>query len=161
MPDAAHTRMHILLATDGSEQAKAAARFVRKLVNPQSLGRVTVLAVMRPVTNTTFFGEAAFTGIAQDVWDDLNDAAQASAQRAIQATIDALAGFVPEADTLIRTGSPADEIVQAAQELEADLIVIGSRGWGEIRSVLLGSVSERVMHIAHCPVLIVRPTARE
>lgn len=149
--------MHILLATDGSEQAIAAARFVRDLVNPQALARVTVLAVVRPVTNSAFFGEAAFSGIAQDVWDDLDDAAQSSASKAIQATVDALAGFAPEADTLIRTGSPADEIVHAAQEVGADLIVIGSRGWGEVRSVLLGSVSERVLHLAHRPVLIVRP----
>lgn len=161
MQSAAHPRMHILLATDGSQQAVAAARFVRTLVNPASLGRVTVLAVIRPVTSTAFFGEAGIAGIAQDVWDELNNAAQAAAKASIQTTIDALAGAVSQVDTLIRTGSPADEIADAAKELNADLIVIGSRGWGEIRSVLLGSVSERVLHIAHCPVLIVRPTARE
>jgi len=72
--------------------------------------------------------------------------------------VDALADAAPRIETLIRPGSPADEIVDAAKELGADMIVIGSRGWGEIRSVLLGSVSERVLHLARCPVLIVRPT---
>src|SRR4051794_21238040 len=105
MNDAANTRMHILIATDGSAQALAAARFARTLVNPQSLGRVTVLAVIRPITSTLLFSEAGMVAISQEVWDDLNEAAQASAQTAIQQASDALAGFVPEVDTLIRSGS--------------------------------------------------------
>ncbi len=156
MPTTAHPRKHILIATDGSEQAVEAARFVRALTNPEAIGRVTVLAVIRPLTTAPFFSMA---GVAQDVWDSLNESAEASAKHALQTIVDALVGFVPDVETLIRSGSPADEIVHAARELEADLIVIGSRGFGEVRSVLLGSVSERVLHIAHCPVLIVRPPA--
>ena len=150
--------MHILLATDGSEQAVAAARFLRTLVNPASVDRVTVMAVIRPITSAPFFGEVGMVSISQEVWDSLNESADASAKSAVQKSVDALADFASNVDTLIRPGSPADEIIDAAKELGADLIVIGSRGWGEIRSVLLGSVSERVLHLAHCPVLIVRPT---
>ena len=150
--------MHILLATDGSDQAVAAARFIGTLVNPAALERVTVMAVIRPLTSAPFFGEVGIASISQEAWDSLNESADASAKNAIQKTVDALAGIAPRIETLIRPGSPADEIVDAAKELGADMIVIGSRGWGEIRSVLLGSVSERVMHLAHCPVLIVRPT---
>lgn len=150
--------MHILLATDGSEQAIAAARFIRTLVNPASVDSVTVVAVIRPITSAPFFGEMGLMSLPQETWDSLNESADASAKSAIQKSVEALAGFAPNIDTLIRPGSPADEIIDAAKELGADMIVIGSRGWGEIRSVLLGSVSERVLHLAHCPVLIVRPT---
>jgi nucleotide-binding universal stress UspA family protein len=150
--------MHILLATDGSEQAVAAARFIHTIVNPAVLERVTVMAVIRPITSAPFFGEVGLAGLSGEAWESLNEAANTSAKNAIQKTVDALADAAPRIETLIRPGSPADEIVDAAKELGADMIVVGSRGWGEIRSVLLGSVSERVMHLAHCPVLIVRPT---
>jgi nucleotide-binding universal stress UspA family protein len=150
--------MHILLATDGSEQAVAAARFIRTLVNPAALERVTVMAVIRPITSAPFFGEVGIVSISQEAWDSLNEAADASANDAVKKTVDALAGSTLRVETLIRIGSPADEIIDAAKELGADMVVIGSRGWGEVRSVLLGSVSERVLHTAHCPVLIVRPT---
>ncbi len=150
--------MHILLATDGSEQAVEAARFVRHLANPNTLGRVTVLAVIRPITATPFF---AMGGMPQDVWDELNDAAESAANKAIEQVVGILDPIAPQIDTIVRTGSPADVIVEAAREIAADVIVMGSRGFGEVRSVLLGSVSERVLHIAHCPVLVVRPPALE
>ncbi len=53
-------------------------------------------------------------------------------------------------------GKPADRIIEVAKEDGFDLIVIGSRGFGVIKEVFLGSVSHRVADRASCPVLIVR-----
>src|SRR5215208_5054495 len=55
-----------------------------------------------------------------------------------------------------RLGRPDAEIVGLADELGAGLIVLGSRGLGSLRRVLMGSVSDSVVRHAHCPVLIVR-----
>jgi universal stress protein A len=56
-------------------------------------------------------------------------------------------------------GKPAAEIVNAAKEWPADVIVIGSHGRAGVTRVLLGSVAEAVMRHAPCPVLVVRPEA--
>ncbi len=61
-------------------------------------------------------------------------------------------------EVLIRVGLPADEIVRAAQELQVDFIVIGSRGNSlgqRIRRFFAGSISRKVLHTASCPVMIV------
>src|SRR5712692_1859637 len=61
-------------------------------------------------------------------------------------------------EVLIRVGLPADEIVRAAQELQVDFIVIGSRGNSlgqRIRRFFAGSISRKVLHNASCPVMIV------
>jgi nucleotide-binding universal stress UspA family protein len=54
------------------------------------------------------------------------------------------------------TGNPADEIVAAAGDYETDLVVVGARGRGGVARLLLGSVSEKVLRDARCPVLIVK-----
>ena len=53
-------------------------------------------------------------------------------------------------------GRPGEAIVQMAQDEKADFIVMGTRGMGKIRRTILGSVSDFVLHHAHCPVTIVR-----
>lgn len=67
-------------------------------------------------------------------------------------------GIVSERiELLLRSGIPADEIVKAAKELDADFIVIGSRGNSlkqNIRRLLMGSTSHRVLKLASCPVMI-------
>lgn len=55
-----------------------------------------------------------------------------------------------------RSGYPPDEIVDYAKSVEASLIVVGSRGFGDLKSLLLGSTSHRVSHLAPCDVLIVK-----
>ncbi len=63
---------------------------------------------------------------------------------------------IDSAGTLVRVGIPAEEIIRAAAEESADLIVMGTHGWTGLRHILLGSVAERVLRGAGCPVLIVR-----
>ena len=60
------------------------------------------------------------------------------------------------AKTLLRTGVPHGEIVAAAREEGADLVVIGTHGRGGVDRLLLGSVADRVIRLAPCPVLAVR-----
>ena len=60
------------------------------------------------------------------------------------------------AKTLVRAGDYADEILDAADELEVDLIVVGSRGLGKVRGAILGSVSQKVLHHAEQTVVTVK-----
>ena len=53
-------------------------------------------------------------------------------------------------------GYPADALVEYAEQVGAGLIVIGSRGRGELAALFLGSTSHRVLHLAHCDVLVVK-----
>ena len=61
--------------------------------------------------------------------------------------------------TEVRVGSPAGEITAAAADLKADLICIGTHGRGGLAHMLLGSVAEKIIRHAPCPVLTVRPTS--
>jgi nucleotide-binding universal stress UspA family protein len=147
----------ILVATDGSEHAIAAARLAAALLNPEAVERVTVVAVKRPFYLEPLGGPGLLAPLPQSVYDDLARAADEIAQKAVSAAMEALGPLAGRARTVVREGRAADEIVKLAAEDAVDLIVIGSRGWGEARAVLLGSVSEQVLHSAHCPVLIARP----
>ena len=74
--------------------------------------------------------------------------------------VDEVRGAVP-IDTLVRVGSPAVEIVEAARRLDADAIVISTHGRTGLKHVLLGSVVENVVRRAPCPVLVVREREHE
>lgn len=147
--------MHVLLATDGSQQSLKAARFIGTLVNPSTIQKITVVAVIRPLAAVPFANELEGEQPAggQEAFAlSFRREAQAAAERVAAA----LQGNAPQVDTVIRSGSPADEILRAADELEADLIVIGGRGKGAVGAILMGSVAYRVLHHALCPVLVTR-----
>ena len=59
-------------------------------------------------------------------------------------------------NTELRTGAPAREIVAAAEEQEADLVVIANHGYGNLHRLLIGSVADRVIRMAPCPVVTVK-----
>jgi nucleotide-binding universal stress UspA family protein len=62
-----------------------------------------------------------------------------------------------ECESILRDGEPAKEILAAAHEWKADLIVIGTHGYGHFEQFVLGSVANAVMRGARCPVMAVRP----
>jgi nucleotide-binding universal stress UspA family protein len=151
---------HILITTDGSEQSINAAKYLKRLLSGRSIHRITVLAVVRPLSTAPFIATAQAMGAfaaSPKAWDELNTVAEAAAKKAIEEVLAEIGDLALRTETLVRNGSPADEIIAAAEEIGATLIVLGSRGMGSVRSVLLGSVSERVLHNAYCPVLVVRP----
>jgi len=65
------------------------------------------------------------------------------------------------AETLVRTGQEVLEIVDAAQKLESDLIIISTHGRTGLKHVFMGSVAENVVRLAPCPVLVVREHEHE
>jgi universal stress protein A len=79
---------------------------------------------------------------------------EANAQLAL--VIEQIVAKGPEAQPLLRIGNPYDEIVSAAKEIRADLIVIGSHGHTGLERFLVGSTAERVVQYAPCPVLVVK-----
>ena len=148
---------HVLIATDGSEQSLKAARYLRSLLDPASLDRITVLAVIRPLAAVPFasdFGEEEH--VAQQAGDPAGYSFQRAAQEAVDRVAMELRDMTPNVETSVRGGAPADQIIRAADELEADLIVVGGRGKGAVEAIVLGSVAYRVLHHAPCPVLVTR-----
>jgi hypothetical protein len=65
-----------------------------------------------------------------------------------------------DVDVLVETGPPANQILERARSLPADLIVMGTHGEGGFRHLVLGSVAEKVLRQATCPLLTVPPHAR-
>ena len=147
---------HVLVATDGSEQSLKAARYLRTLFGG-SLEKVSVIAVVRPLAAVPF---ASDFGEEEEAQRASGDPGGYSFQRAAREAVDRVAREFAEmarnVDTMVRAGAPADQIVRAADEVEADLIVIGGRGRGSMEAIVLGSVAYRVLHHAPCPVLVTR-----
>lgn len=86
------------------------------------------------------------------------------AQTAKQQMKEFMAKYVPDTlqtSTEITSGRPFLEIIRVAKERKSDLIVIGTHGWGALKQVLLGSVAEKVVRKAPCPVLTVRDPGHE
>lgn len=83
----------------------------------------------------------------------------AEAQRsAVWARLDSiLASSETEVMRVDLEGYPPDTLVGYANEVDASLLVVGTRGRGELAALVLGSTSHRVIHIAHCDVLVVKP----
>lgn len=139
----------ILLATDGSLSAKLATdeavRFASATGWP--LRVVTVWNTPIPV-GYSFAALQLPPELRQLERTNARDAARAAVTRAAVADVDATFE--------LREGLPAEEIVAAAEESHAALIVLGAHGWGAVKRLVLGSVSTQVLHEAPCPVLVVR-----
>ena len=150
--------MHVIVATDGSPQSLAAARHLTSFADPQKITTISVMAVIRPMASVAFADE-----ISEAEQHEVGEGAgsfRAAAQRAVDAVAAVFDGWGPKVDKQIRSGSPAAEIIEAAEEHDAGLVVVAAGGRGISDAFLVGSTAERVQHYAPCPVLVVRPAPR-
>ena len=69
-------------------------------------------------------------------------------------------GIAPAAEERVEPGSPVVKLIEIAESEQADLLVVGSRGHGALKSAVLGSVSRELAAHAPCPVVVVPPDAR-
>ena len=150
--------MHVIVAIDGSRQSLAAARHLKSFADPAKISDISVLAVIRPLAAVAFADE-----ISGGTVDDDGDVRtfRESAEAAVSKVAAEFDGWGPKVHQRIRSGSPGTEIIKAAKQLGAGLVVVASGGRGLSGTVLLGSTAQRVQHYAPCPVLVVRPTPRK
>jgi nucleotide-binding universal stress UspA family protein len=134
----------ILLAYDGSESARKAFDRLLKLVT-HTKSNIAIVAVVKP---SEFALDVQAQTVLENACSDLGTQLEALQRRARFVGVDST--------VMIRLGHPAQQIVRAAQEWHADLIVTGQRGRGPWAQWLPGSVSKRVLAGSPCAVLVVR-----
>ncbi len=140
--------MKILLAVDDSKFSDAALQVVIAQIPPQAT-EVLVLHVVEPITlSPPPQMSAGYAPELESRVKDGRDLVEREAQR-LRA-----AGF--KADGAVEVGDIREKIIDAAAELRADLIVLGSHGRRGVQRFLLGSVAEHVARHAQCSVEIVR-----
>ncbi|MGB9464574.1 MAG: universal stress protein [Candidatus Acidiferrum sp.] len=134
----------ILVGFDGSAQAGKAAETAFSLAKALD-GRVILLAVARPPEPATSVEMHAMLDDAREHYEE--DFVKFRTQAQEQGL---------ELETAIAVGHPAEQIIRRAEAEHVDLILLGRRGMSRFEKWILGSISERVLHYAHCPVMVVR-----
>lgn len=137
----------ILVAVDGSEMSEKALEAALHLAKEQKL-EVTLVHVEKNVSVPVGMEGASVDYIYESIKKEgeklLNDMKSKAESE----------GVNPQ--TVYLQGDPAVQIVHLAEKENHQLIIIGSRGLGNIKEMMLGSVSHKVSQMSHCPVLIVK-----
>ena len=148
--------MKILLATDGSKYSDGATEKCCELFAASENPSVKIISVVEspaPMAAEPFGISNEYYAAAQAV---LNEQAKEAVKRAEKTIIEKFTNAKLEVETATLAGNPKEEIVEEAKKWKADLIVLGSHGYGFWERMLLGSVSNAVVHHAPCSVLVVR-----
>lgn len=147
----------IVCGVDGSSDSNAAVVVAARMA--ERLGARLVLAhVAEPVltyAHAVPFGGLSMAGPLAE--DELMAAQEESGARMLEEA--ARSAGITDAMQRVAVGLPAEQLVEIADDERAELIVVGSRGRGAFKAAFLGSVSNSLVGIARCPVLIVPPGA--
>lgn len=153
----AHAALRILVATDGSDDAMSAVSFIANSGLFRSAEvRVVHALDLRPAWWLGFTGESP-TG-ASEAYEVARAAGRERAAIATAAACAALEAVGFEVTTTVREGVAAPVIVDEAATWQADLVVVGTRGHGLIRRLVLGSTARSVLQGSTASVLITRST---
>lgn len=138
----------ILVPVDGSENSMKA---VEKAVEIGSLKKshINILTVVNSKRDNPYILE-------QDYSSDISQRNIENGKRVLNNALELCAGYDGEVDTLLRNGDIAEVVIDTAEELDIDLIVMGRRGMSISARSLLGSVSNKVLNYANRSVLVVK-----
>ena len=151
--------MRILIGVDGSSQALAGARWVAGLPLTESDEVIVAAMAQQPVLvgNWGYILTPATSAALDATWEEVRQAARRTADTGVEA----LGSLGCVVRTVVRDGHPVDGLTRIAQETAADLIVVGPHGRGRLDKILLGSVSQGLLHRMPAAVLVARePVSR-
>lgn len=152
--------MKILITTDGSDFSRAAVEKCCRIINRPEETAVKIVSVYE-----VFVPIDAFTAPA-DFSEEMENSAREQAEEFADQAVAQIRECFPESTGIdlsvqISMGSPDQILLETAEEWSADLIVVGSHGRGFWGRMLLGSVSDSLVHHAPCSVLVVRKKNRD
>jgi len=146
----------ILVATDFSEPSDAALAYGREL--SRTFGAKLIVLHVAENIAARAYGADGFVFAEPELQQEVETAAR----RQVDALISTEDRDLLKAEgAVITSSSPAFAITDYAQQITADLIVMGTHGRGAVAHLLLGSVAERVVRTAPCPVLTIRHPEHE
>ena len=105
-----------------------------------------------------------YMAVAYEIGPDVaavRDAAEAEAKKRLDEKREALQAEGIAVETHLTVGTPFVDIVTRARDLDVDMIILATHGWGAIKQLILGSTAERVVRKAPCPVLTIKQPERE
>ena len=143
--------MKLLIPVDGSELSLEAVRFAVRVLLAGLRGEVVLANVQEPASLYELI-----VAHDPDVIDQVSADAGLHALQGARALLDA-AEVAYECE--VAKGDPAHTIIDISERFACDLIVMGARGTSALRSAMLGSVSNEVLHASAVPVMIVKPDA--
>jgi len=149
----------VLVAMDGSDDSFLAVRFLQSLALPRRT-KVRLLSVVEPLRFPTTAPGGAVRGQLLRMLKELEAERRGELEKVLERGAAQLDDKLTRVTRSTPTGAPADEIVAAANDYDTDLVVVGARGRGGMARLLLGSVSEKVLRDARCPVLIVKERSK-
>ena len=141
--------MKTLLAVDGSDNSYEAVHMMKYMARAEQLTLLHALSVPRPAY------PMMLPEVAEGLYKTLEESMREDGERLLNRVQSLLPLHAGPMTKHLQMGSPAEVIVSIAEEQKADLIVMGARGLGPIKERLLGSVSHRILTLAHCATLIV------
>ncbi|MCS6915011.1 MAG: universal stress protein [Myxococcales bacterium] len=147
---------HIVVATDLDETSMPALRLAVDLARPLG-ARITVLHVIEPIAMPPGLEAYALEGMPAD-WEQRVERGRFSAvEQRLEALLREHQGSGVPLSAKVVAGLLPGALTEAAEEMGADLLVLGTHGRSGVAHFLLGSVAEKVVRTAPCPVLTVRP----
>ena len=153
--------MKVLIATDGSDFSRQAIEKACEMLAKGGNNRVEIISVFEEVAHSVGEPFAVSTEYIQEMEKIGRVQASKFASEAEEIIRGRFADSSVQVTTKIVRGSAGRAIVEEAESWGADLIVVGSHGYGFWSRVMLGSVSNAVVHHAPCAVLVVRTAAAE
>ena len=148
--------MKILLATDGSEFSRQAIEKACAMLSGGDGNQIEIISVYEPVAYTGTEPFAISAEYIQEMEKIGREQATKFASEAEEIIRGRFANSSVQVTIKIVKGSAGRAIVEEAESWGADLIVVGSHGYGFWGRTFLGSTSDKVIHHAHCSVLVVR-----